>query len=134
MAFSHLCIPVSNLDNSVAFYERWASLKLIERSTGPMGFSVARLADDDQGSFVLVLAEVPRKFDVRLEGRAHLGVSCASKEEVSNLANEAKALGVPLRGPSDSGPPLGYWAFIMDPDGHQLELSFGQTVGIAEVA
>ena len=30
------------------------------------------------------------------------------------------------RGPIDSGYPLGYWAFLTDPDGHQLELSHGQ--------
>jgi hypothetical protein len=33
-------------------------------------------------------------------------------------------------GPIDSGPPVGYWGYIVDPDGHNLELSFGQEVGL----
>jgi hypothetical protein len=28
------------------------------------------------------------------------------------------------------GPPVGYWAFLRDPDGHTLEISFGQEVGV----
>ena len=32
-------------------------------------------------------------------------------------------------GPLDSGEPVGYWAFIEDPDGHNLEISYGQEVG-----
>ncbi len=33
-------------------------------------------------------------------------------------------------GPIDSGPPVGYWGYIVDPDGHNLELSYGQEVGL----
>ena len=36
-----------------------------------------------------------------------------------------------LEGPTDYGPPVGYWAFIRDPDGHTLEVSHGQDVGLA---
>jgi hypothetical protein len=35
-----------------------------------------------------------------------------------------------LNGPRDAGPPIGYVAFIRDPDGHTLEVSFGQEVGL----
>jgi 2-dehydropantoate 2-reductase len=41
---------------------------------------------------------------------------------------EAAADGRVTHGPFDSGPPVGYWAFITDPDGHNLELSHGQEV------
>jgi hypothetical protein len=36
-----------------------------------------------------------------------------------------------LAGPFDYGPPVGYWAFLRDPDGHTLEVSHGQEVGLA---
>jgi len=39
---------------------------------------------------------------------------------------EAEREGCLRHGPVDSGYPLGYWAFLADPDGHQLELSYGQ--------
>ena len=35
-----------------------------------------------------------------------------------------------MLGPVDSGPPVGYWAYIVDPDGHNLEISYGQEVGL----
>ena len=37
----------------------------------------------------------------------------------------------PTRAPIDAGDPVGYTARIADPDGHSLELSFGQEVGLA---
>ena len=36
-----------------------------------------------------------------------------------------------VREPVDSGYPAGYWAFIKDPGRHNLELSYGQEVGLA---
>jgi hypothetical protein len=35
---------------------------------------------------------------------------------------------VPVAAPEDSGPPVGYWALIRDPDGHTLEIAYGQDV------
>ena len=29
------------------------------------------------------------------------------------------------------GPPVGYWALIRDPDGHTLEVAYGQELGRA---
>jgi hypothetical protein len=36
-----------------------------------------------------------------------------------------------LREPEDSGPPVGYWALMRDPDGHTLEVAYGQELGHA---
>ena len=43
---------------------------------------------------------------------------------------EARAEGRLLTEPNDSGYPVGYWALLSDPDGHTLELSHGQEVGL----
>jgi predicted lactoylglutathione lyase len=59
---------------------------------------------------------------------AHLGVACASRAEVDHLCAQAKAEGCLLLEPHDAGPPVGYSALLSDPDGHTLELSFGQEV------
>ena len=56
-------------------------------------------------------------------------MGCPSREDVDRLAAQAKTEGCLVGGPLDSGPPVGYWAFIKDPDGHTLEISFGQEVG-----
>ena len=36
-----------------------------------------------------------------------------------------------LKPPEDSGPPVGYWALLRDPDGHTLEISYGQELKLA---
>ena len=33
-------------------------------------------------------------------------------------------------GPTDSGYPIGYWAFLADPDGHTLEIAYGLEVAL----
>jgi hypothetical protein len=83
---------------------------------------------DGTRAFVIVLIETER---VRAELRpfAHLGVACESHAEVDRLSEIARREEKLLGGPTESGPPVGYWAFLRDPDGHTLELSFGQEVG-----
>ena len=44
---------------------------------------------------------------------------------------EPAAEGCLIDGPTDLGPPVGYYAFLRDPDGHTLELSYGQEVALA---
>lgn len=79
--------------------------------------------------FVIVLVAAAT-VDNPLRPLAHLGVGCESRAEVDRLAALAAQEGRLVAGPSDAGPPVGYWAFIRDPDGHTLELSFGQEVGL----
>ena len=73
--------------------------------------------------------EVPR-VESQLAGFNHIGVGCASREAVDQLCAQAREDGCLALGPTDSGYPVGYWAFLRDPDGHQLEISFGQDVGV----
>jgi catechol 2,3-dioxygenase-like lactoylglutathione lyase family enzyme len=92
------------------------------------GFEVAWLSDKTR-PFVVVLSE-RSLVDHPLVPPAHLGVACASREEVERLCALARGEGRLLSGPSDAGPPIGYVASIRDPDGHTLEVSFGQEVGL----
>jgi catechol 2,3-dioxygenase-like lactoylglutathione lyase family enzyme len=80
--------------------------------------------------FVIVLMETPR-VERPLAPAAHLGVACESREEVDRLCAAARAEDRLVDGPTDYGPPVGYWAFLRDPDGHTLEVSHGQDVGLA---
>jgi catechol 2,3-dioxygenase-like lactoylglutathione lyase family enzyme len=126
IGFTHIALPVSDLDRSVAFYETWAGLRLVDRLEDPKtGNKAARLSDGTR-PFMLALIETGEPVDVRLAGYAHLGVACRSRDEVDQLAGRAEEAGCLRHGPRDSGYPLGYWTFLIDPDGHQLELSYGQ--------
>jgi catechol 2,3-dioxygenase-like lactoylglutathione lyase family enzyme len=127
---THVALPVSNLDASLEFYEQFAAMQVVHRRTDPdTGTSVAWIGDLTR-PFVLVLIEVAH-VDSSLGGvYCHVGLGVAQRSDVDRLCALAQADGRKVFGPMDSGPPVGYWAYIVDPDGHNLEVSFGQEVGL----
>jgi len=109
---THVALLVGDVDASLAFYARYAAMQVVhQRADAATGARVAWLTDHTR-PFVIVLVEAP------------------SREEVDRLCDAARREGCLRRGPTDSGYPVGYWAFIADPDGHMLEISFGQEVGL----
>ena len=130
VGFTHIALPVLDVDASTVFYSRYASMQVVHRRADPAsGRRVVWLSDLTR-PFVVVLIESPDPVVVKLEGFAHLGVACASRTDVDRLCGEARAEGRTTVGPLDYGYPVGYWAFITDPDGHNLEISYGQEVGL----
>jgi catechol 2,3-dioxygenase-like lactoylglutathione lyase family enzyme len=128
---THVALPVTDLDASLAFYERYAAMQVVHRRTdATSGTSVAWISDGTR-PFVLVLIEVAQ-LDARLGGAyCHVGAGVASRDDIDRLCELARADGRTVLGPIDSGPPVGYWAYLVDPDGHNLEISHGQEVGLA---
>jgi catechol 2,3-dioxygenase-like lactoylglutathione lyase family enzyme len=127
---SHIGLPVTDLAKSIAFYEKWAGMKVQERPKDPVGIKAARLAQK-KGDFVLSLLEMPMQMALPMPGVMHLGLDCDTKAQVDKIAADAKKAGILISGPIDSGPDLGYQAYISDPDGNNLEFAFGQKVGLA---
>jgi catechol 2,3-dioxygenase-like lactoylglutathione lyase family enzyme len=127
---THIALPASSLDRSIAFYSKYARMQVVHRRT-----------DRESGSDVVWLSDRTRPFVVVLIGVAvvehpllpwaHLGVGCETREEVDELCRHAREEGLLIEGPTDSGYPVGYWALISDPDGHTLEISHGQEVALA---
>ena len=130
LGLTHVALAVRDVDRSVAFYASYAAMELVHERTDPeTGHRVVWLSDLSR-PFVIVLVqsgEEPRP----LGGINHLGVALASRDEVDGRCARARAEDREVLGPLDSGPPVGYWAIIVDPDGHNLELSHGQFVGLA---
>jgi catechol 2,3-dioxygenase-like lactoylglutathione lyase family enzyme len=126
---THVALAVTDLDASVAFYARFAGMQVVHQRKDPNGSRVAWISDLTR-PFVLVLIQTAR-VDHPLAGFNHIGVGCTSRDEVDRLCDKARADGCLALGPIDSGVPVGYWAFLRDPDGHQLEISYGQEVGLA---
>jgi len=135
--FSHVALPIADATRSIDFYARYAGMQVVHRRTEPAGDDPG---DSDGGSSATVvwLSDLTRPFVVvlietevthRLGGFAHLGIGCASRADVDRLCSLAQREGRRVSGPYDSGPPVGYWAIVSDPDGHNLELSYGQEVG-----
>lgn len=126
---THVALTVRDVNRSVAFYERYAEMTVVHRRTDPStGHSVVWISDLTR-PFVIVLIETDEPSHP-LGGFNHLGVGVASREDVDRLSEAARADGLEVLGPMDYGYPVGYWSFIVDPDGHTLELSYGQEVGL----
>ncbi len=129
IGLTHIALPVSNVERSIEFYSTYAGMEVVHRRIdAEEGTSVVWLSDLTR-PFVIVLLETESVHPV-LSQFAHLGVGCPSREQLDSLCNKARLEGLLIEEPTDSGYPVGYWAFLRDPDGHTLELSYGQEVGL----
>lgn len=131
VGLTHVALPVTDLDASIDFYAKYARMTVVHRRAqqGNPRREIAWLTDLTR-PFVLVLAE-SSEVEHPLGPFAHLGVACSSREEVDRhceLARQQSCLRDP---PTDSAGPAGYFGNLDDPDGHTLELSFGQETGLA---
>lgn len=127
--FTHVALTVRDLDASLAFYADYAGFSVVhERADPATGHRVAWISDLTR-AFVIVLIEAGEPSHP-LGGSNHLGIGVASRDEVDRLAAKGRDEGRAVIGPLDYGDPVGYWAFIADPDGHNLEVAHGQEVGL----
>jgi len=129
VGLTHIALPVADMECSLAFYEKYARMKIVHRRVDKETGSDVAWVSDLSRPFVIVLIK-SEQVEHALLPMAHLGVGCESREEVDRLCDEARAEGILIEGPTDSGPPVGYWALISDPDRHTLEVSHGQEVGL----
>ena len=129
IGFTHVALSITDAEKSIAFYRKYANMKVVhERKDSDSGKRVLWLSDLTR-PFVLVLIEDASAEPI-LKPNAHLGIGCNSREEVDRLCEIADMEGCLVKPAVDSGYPVGYWAFLSDPDGHSLEVAYGQEVGL----
>jgi catechol 2,3-dioxygenase-like lactoylglutathione lyase family enzyme len=126
---THVALPVADIEASLDFYRRYADMDTVHRRSDDQTGDQVVWVSDRTRPFVIVLIEQDGARG-GLTGFSHLGIGCDSRQEVDRRCEVARREGRSVLGPLDSGPPVGYWAFITDPDGNNLELSHGQEVGI----
>jgi catechol 2,3-dioxygenase-like lactoylglutathione lyase family enzyme len=131
LGLTHIALPVTNMERSLAFYAKYAGMSVVHHridTHNAIATEVVWISDKTR-PFVIVLIQTTKAKPVLLP-IAHIGVGCRSREEIDRLCNEARIEGILVDGPCDSGYPVGYWAFLSDPDGNTLELAYGQEVGL----
>lgn len=129
IGLTHIALPVSNIEQSIQFYATYAQMQVVHRRIdATAGVAVAWLTDNTR-PFVIVLIQTNSVHPI-LSPFAHLGVGCKNREAMDVLCDKARQEGILVEEPKDSGYPVGYWAFLRDPDGHTLELSYGQEIGL----
>jgi lactoylglutathione lyase len=138
--WTHIALPVSNLERSLEFYTALTPLVVVARNSDGAG-NGAWLSNDGQVSapFVLVLSEFYAEGRERyglVEGEpipilqpfAHLGIELPTKEAVDDVAGRARAMGVLHWEPQQKAAHIGYICAAKDPDGNVVEFSFDQKV------
>jgi catechol 2,3-dioxygenase-like lactoylglutathione lyase family enzyme len=129
VGLTHVALLTSNPDASIAFYQKYAAMEVVHRRIDSDTRRTVAWLSDRTRPFVIVLIETAT-VDMPLRPFAHLGVGCRSREDVDRLCAEARCDRCLHSGPVDSGYPIGYWAFLLDPDGNTLEISYGQEIGL----
>ncbi|BBW27135.1 VOC family protein [Enterobacter bugandensis] len=134
VGFTHVAFMVRDLEKSLAFYRRYAGMDVIHSREPdlPTARKVAWLTDHTR-PFALVLVQADTVIDTPLGHFGHLGIACATREEIDRKTAMAAKEGVLRKAPEDLGDPVGYYVFFADPDGNTLELSYGQRVGITAI-
>jgi catechol 2,3-dioxygenase-like lactoylglutathione lyase family enzyme len=130
IGLSHVALPVADLERSIEFYATFADMTVVHRRVGHDGSRIAWMSDLTRPFVVVLLESSDPSAAGRLGGWGHLGVGCVSRDEVDHRLVTAAAAGHAVSGPCDDGPPVGYWGIIVDPDGHNLEVAYGQEVGL----
>ena len=124
MRWTHITVPVHDLDESSRFFVDVCGLSVVRDrrleggGTVWLGPSPAAHAFPE---FVVVLV----KSDV-LAPLDHFGFQCDSRDEVTAIAERARAEGNLVEGPADAGGSVGYFAVVQGPAGHLVEFTFGQ--------
>jgi catechol 2,3-dioxygenase-like lactoylglutathione lyase family enzyme len=122
--WTHLTATVSNFERSIEFYQQFCGLSVVrdrrKDGSGTVWLGPPPLPGKNP-TFVLVLME--GEVSSRLD---HLGFQCDSVVEVDEIAKKAEREGILVYPPTNSGGSVGYWTIIRDPDGHQIEFTFGQ--------
>ena len=130
--WTHIALPSVDLDRSIAWYEEYTPLVLLERFQDDVGQS-AWLSHEHQveNPFVLVLVMFYKdqgRPQPQLAPFAHIGVEVPTREELDAIADKARAAGCLAMEPVDLPPPVGYVCMIADPDGNRIEISHDQAV------
>lgn len=124
MRWTHLTLPVSDMDGSVDFFTNVCGLSVVRDRRLEGGSTVwvgHHPRNGEHPDFVLVLerGEVRAPLD-------HLGFQCDDRDEVTAIAEKAQASGRLVSGPTDAGGSVGYYAIVREPSGHLVEFTYGQ--------
>jgi catechol 2,3-dioxygenase-like lactoylglutathione lyase family enzyme len=131
---THLALGVRDIGRTIAFYERHAKLHVVH-DRNDNGVRVVWLSEDaEDPHFVLVLFAIPGAVSPAPSTLQHLGFAVASRAEVDAAASAARADGVLMSEPCYAGPIVGYFCIVQDPDGNQVEFSYGQPINPREIA
>ncbi len=134
--WTHIALRVRDIDATIAWYEEFTPLELIDRREDAEGYGAwLGMPGETNNPFILVLAQFFPDRDpfadaplATLAPFAHLGIELPRREDVDAAAeagSQAGCLGMP---PTMMPAPIGYITMLRDPDGNTVEFSWDQGV------
>jgi lactoylglutathione lyase len=130
--WTHIALPSSDLDASIAFYESFTPLVLLSRREDADGQSAwLSHAGQIDNPFVLVLVMFWRDKGTpapTMAPFAHIGIEVPERDDVIAIAERAREAGCLSWEPTDLPQPVGFICAITDPDGNVIEISHNQGV------
>lgn len=131
--FTHVALPCCDIDKSIAWYEEFTPLRLLQRREDKDGPS-AWIGQPDMidKPFIVVLVSFYRDQangpQPTLAPFAHLGIELPTREELDVVAERGRAAGCLAWEPQQLPYPIGYVCALTDPDGNVVEFSYDQGV------
>jgi catechol 2,3-dioxygenase-like lactoylglutathione lyase family enzyme len=131
---THLALGVRDLERTITFYRRHARLHVVHDRLDGDARVVWLSERAEEPDFVLVLFEVRADPPVAPSTLMHLGFAVDSREDVDAAAEEGRRQDVLMIPPHYAGPVVGYFCILRDPDGNQVEFSYGQPIDPRHIA
>ena len=131
--WTHIALPSTDIDKSIAWYEKYTPLKLLDRREDADGYG-AWLGHDDKADkpFILVLVAFHKDFGNGplpiMAPFAHIGIEVTSRQDIDDIAESAEGEGCLFWPPTQMPAPIGYICALKDPDGNVIEFSYDQGV------
>lgn len=140
VSWSHLAIPVRDIEASIKFYKKYAEMHVVKRRTNPVNvwmgdgirpFHLALLESDpcDIPGDDASPEDQKNKVAHPIVKSAHIGFTCRSNDKVKEISDMAKEEGILEAEAAQTGWPGGYCTYITDPSGHSVEFSYNQEAG-----
>jgi catechol 2,3-dioxygenase-like lactoylglutathione lyase family enzyme len=131
--FTHLALPCHDIDATIAWYEQFTPLRLLERREDSDGLG-AWMGQPDMVDkpFIIVLVsffgDQPKGPRPTLTPFAHLGMELPTQAAVDDIAARGRTAGCLTWEPQQLPAPIGYVCALTDPDGNVVEFSYDQGV------
>ena len=134
--WTHIALRVSDIEASIAWYQEFTPLELLDRRQDELGFGAwLGQPDSPDKPFILVLAQFLPDTDP-FEGYpkevlapfAHFGVELPEHADIDAIAARGEGAGCLAMAPREMPAPIGYVCMLSDPDGNMVEFSYDQGV------
>ncbi len=111
------------------FYSRYCGLKVVHDRAENAKRVLWMGEEGKDKDFILVFIAGGRSVQQKGDDYSHLGFALSSKQEVDEIAFQAKKEGILFWETREEPFPVGYYCGVLDPDGKIIEFSFGQPLG-----